>query len=236
MKRTSVRILAMLLVCALVFALAGCTTKPISVNISGENNTPSSDNSTPSTDTDVPSSETESPSSDPSASFTRGTISSNVYTSDFIGISFHAPDGWYYYTDEEIAALVNSTTSYMKDPSLFEKATEGELIDFFCNSPDSGSNVDLAYTKAPGYVSLGDCVDATVIELGQQYDNMGLSYTMSDPVYRTLCGREYLMIECHVAGYMTQYLYLTKIDNYFVTFAGTFSDGTTAEQFEAMFS
>lgn len=141
--------------------------------------------------------------------FSRGTVSGNVYTSDFIGITFHAPDSWYFYTDEEIAALVNSTTSYMKDPSSFEKATEGELIDFFCNSPDSGCNVDLAYTKAPAFVNLDGCVDATIVELQQQYENMGFTSTISASVTRTLCGREYRMLEVRVSGYMTQYLYLT---------------------------
>ncbi len=121
MKRISTRILAMLLVCTLVFALAACTTAPINVNVNSDSEKP----------------------------FARGTVSGSDYTSDYIGLTLHAPDGWSYYTDDQISSLLNVTTSYLEDPASFEKATEGELIDFFCSTADGSNNVDLSFTKSP---------------------------------------------------------------------------------------
>lgn len=170
------------------------------------------------------------------AKFARGTVSGNTYTSDFIGLTFRAPDGWTFYTDEEIKSLLNVTASYLDDSSAFEEATDAEIIDFFCNSDDGASNVDLSFSKSSSFVSLDASVKASVEFIEQQYEQMGLTCSASDPVERTLCGRDYKMVELNVNDMMTQYFYMTVIGKYVVGITGTFGDDTTAAEFEAMFS
>lgn len=176
-------------------------------------------------------------SSDTSKPFSRGTVSGSDYTSDYIGLTFHAPDGWSYYTDSQISSLLNVTASYLEDPASFEKATEGELIDFFCSTADGSNNVDLSFTKSPGFVSLENSINTTVDYIKGVYEQMGLGgCTASEPADRTLCGRTYKTVTLDVGGILTQYFYMTQIGDYVVAISGTFTDGTTATQFEAMFS
>lgn len=171
-----------------------------------------------------------------SDAFSRGKINGNDYTSDFIGLTFHAPSGWTYYTDDQIASLLSATSSYLEDPSAFEKAVDGELIDFFCSSSDGTSNVDLSFVKSSSFTNLDASLSISIKYLQQNYEQMGFASTATDPVERTLCGRTYKTVELSVGSIITQYYFMTVIDNYIVSIAGTFADGTTIEQFEAMFS
>lgn len=207
MKHLSTRITALVLALVLVCSLAACS-KP---NPAGDNG------------------------SSGNGSFSRGTVSGSTYTNKYLGLSFHAPSNWYYYSDDQIASLMNTTASYMSDPAAFEAATDGEVIDFFCSNSDGSCNVDLSFTKSSSFSSVDASVKTTVDYMKSQYEYLGLTVTVSSPVDRTLCGRNYRMAEFSVDGIMTQYFYMTLVDNYLVCITGTFCDGTTSAEFEAMF-
>lgn len=171
--------------------------------------------------------------------FTRGTVSGNTYHSDFAELTFTAPDGWHFYSDEELSSLLGTTKDLLEDPEAFEKLAEGELIDFFAISGDGSMNVNMSYAKGSMLTDLEASRKSSIDLMKDQYDQMGFTCTASEPVDRTLGGRTFSMTELTVGfngGEMTQYFYVAMIGAYFVSATATATVDTPPETFEAMFS
>lgn len=171
--------------------------------------------------------------------FTRGTVSGNVYHSDFAELTFTAPEDWYFYSDEEIAAVLGTSAELMSDPEAFEKATESEAIDFIAVAPDGTTNVGLSFTKGNVLTDLDASLVKSTDTLTEQYGQMGFSCTVKEPVERKLGNQTFKVAEFSVDlgnATMTQYFYMAKIGIYLATATVTCTDGTAAATFEAMFS
>ena len=54
----------------------------------------------------------------------RGTIVDDVYTSEFMGVSFRKPKGWVYSTDEEIAAVMQIGADLLNTDEFLEQAAK----------------------------------------------------------------------------------------------------------------
>lgn len=171
--------------------------------------------------------------------FTRGTVSGNTYHSDFAELTFTAPDGWHFYSDEELSSLLGTTKDLLEDPEAFEKLSEGEMIDFFAIAGDGSLNVDMSYAKGSMLTNLEASRKSSIDLIKDQYEQMGFSCTAAEPVDRTLGERTFSMTELSVdigSGTMTQYFYVAMIGSYFVTVTATATVDTPPETFEAMFS
>lgn len=68
--------------------------------------------------------------------FSRGVVDGNVYTSEFAGITFTAPDGFRYYSDEEIA-VANGISDELLDVDTVETV----VYDMYCINETNGSTI-----------------------------------------------------------------------------------------------
>lgn len=171
--------------------------------------------------------------------FSRGTVTGNVYHSDFADLTFTAPEDWYFYTDDEISSLLGTTADLLKDPESFEKMSKGELIDFFALAPDQSTNVTMSVSKGTLLAELDASLKASTDYLKQQYEQLGFTCTVKDGVERKLGNQSFNMAELDIDlgyGTMTQYFYMRQEGIYFITVTATESDGLGADHFEAMFS
>lgn len=76
--------------------------------------------------------------------FSRGVIDGNVYKSEFAGITFTAPDGFTFYSDEDIAAVTGSTSDI-----LGEDYSDTVISDMFCEG-ETGATFNINYENLNG--------------------------------------------------------------------------------------
>lgn len=82
----------------------------------------------------------------PRKTFTRGVVSDNSYESEFLGLGFKAGDGWYFYTEEEIAALYGVVSDQLED---FEEYLKNATVvyDMQAMETATGNNVGINFEK-----------------------------------------------------------------------------------------
>ena len=155
------------------------------------------------------------------AEFSIGTIDGATYSSDFNGLTFTAPEGWTYASNEEIANLMGSTAEEMFDgDKLSQKALESQsLYDMMVMNQATGSNVIIFYedlSKAIGgtKVTEEDYMDITKKGLEQQ--KPGTYEQMGESTKQKLGEQEYYTSSFTLKDEegMEQHYYLRRIDNY----------------------
>lgn len=82
-----------------------------------------------------------------SSGFQRGTVENGVYTSEFAGLTFTAPEGWEYASDEYIASLMNIGLDVTGNNNDFTKAMleQTTIYDALCMEKSTGKNIIIAY-------------------------------------------------------------------------------------------
>ena len=135
-RRSFMKKLIAILMCAVIlFSLGACS----GGNGDGENTPPVS---TSEADTSTPDTTKEKTDE---AQIARGTISGDVYTNDFVGITFTKPTEWSYLTDKEISETVNIGQNAL-DLSVIEKAlTETATVYDMATRDDYGNSVMVCY-------------------------------------------------------------------------------------------
>ena len=76
--------------------------------------------------------------------FSRGVTDGQVYTSEFAGFSYTAPEGFRYYDDSEIATIYGLT-----EELLGENAAETVVYDAYCVDT-AGNNISINYENLSG--------------------------------------------------------------------------------------
>lgn len=111
------KIIAFLLAMLMLLSLASCSEE--AKTETGEN-----ENSEAGTEESLP---------EERFTYIRGTVDGNVYSNEYTGISFEAPEGWVYFSDEEIAEIMGVSMDYIFD-GVDEKALEeiGIIYDMYC--------------------------------------------------------------------------------------------------------
>lgn len=171
-----------------------------------------------------------------------GTVEDNVYTSDFTGITFTAPDGWTYLTDAEIAELVNTNADALFNESFADAIAEMEsFTEMMATDPKTGTNVNIVYenlaTSGNTGISEEDYLNASMEQLQSALTGVTVKLVGSEDV--TLCGANYLRAQLSTTASgisMTQYQYIRKISNYMVIVTATITTGYEVADIEAMFS
>ena len=154
--------------------------------------------------------------------WSRGKVVDNVYTSEFAGIKLTPPDSnWIYYSDEQIAQLMNLTTQMDifsdEQKAQMELAKQQTIYDAVLANSTSGSNINVVYENleqnpvakdldAKGYA------DLLISQIKQmQGTNIGEKFE------KTVAGQKYVCIEGSISSYgmtMNQRYLLRKIGNY----------------------
>ena len=176
--------------------------------------------------------------------FAKGSVEGKVYTSEFAGIKFTAPDEWKFKSDEEIDAqkqqsMANMTAELRKisameitDAALINSEST-KVIDF------TYSNVKLKYPDDSG-LSEEEFLDKDIFmgNLEEYKEKYGLK--MSDPEKVTLGGKEFIkyMILKEVEN-SDDVIYIGRIDDDFIltiaAYGGAVTDTAAFEScFEAM--
>lgn len=172
---------------------------------------------------------------------THGTVEGNVYKSEFTGITFTAPDGWTFLSDEEIAKIYNYAADELVSDKFEEAVANAQsFTEMMATDGTTGSNINIAYESltASGNTKMSeqDYLDAAMDQL-KSMTTMTVELVGTERV--TLSGQSYLRAQLNTTASginMSQYLYVRKISNYMVVTTVTIVKGYEIADIEAMFS
>ena len=138
--------------------------------------------------------------------FNLGTTTSSTYENAFIGIGFEAPEGWTFYTDEQIRAQ-NQATANMLDEDYAELIANASIVyDMMVQDSATGNNVNINLEKntaaAVAALDLEVFLDKNLDMLVDAFSGMGISITESKIVDVTLGGKatKGLWLKCNYSG------------------------------------
>ena len=176
--------------------------------------------------------------------FTKGSIEGNVYTSEFAGIKFTAPDEWTFKSDEDIETQKQQSMANMT--AELKKISAMEITDAALINSESTKAIDFTYSnvklKYPDDSGLSEeeFLDKDIFmgNLEEYKEKYGLK--MSDPEKVTLGGKEFIkfMILKDVEN-SDDVIYIGRIDDDFIltiaAYGGAVTDTAAFEScFEAM--
>lgn len=178
-----------------------------------------------------------------STKLTRGTISGNVYKSEFSGITFTRPDSWVYSTDEEIASALGVGADLLGIDTDFAKLAEdsGSVYDMMVKDINTGTTINLGYEN----LAKSSTTNMTEKQYLDVFKNQFAAVTTMTVVFEgdyetvKLGEKDYLRAVCKTTMNgieRTQVYYVRKIDKYMNYVIVTIVDGYTISDIEAMFS
>lgn len=189
---------------------------------------------------------------DASKDFARGKVSGSTYTTDFGGISFTAPAGWVYSTDEELMTLMgeaidSSGNNVLNDAELTKKLLEKTTIyDMMVADPNAGTNVSVMFENIPLYgLDPDEMTVSKYIDLADaQFDASAAGMTFSafsDEKTVSLGGESFTLVS-KTGTYtayditFTQNYYIRKVDDFMMAIIVTAFTDEELAQVEACFS
>ncbi len=185
------------------------------------------------------------PSASPSAAtkeLTRGIIEDNVYTSEYSGLKFTAPEGWVYASDEDIAEVAGIGADMLSEagmPVTEEMMKQKDIYDMMAQDPATGSSVMVMYENLA--MSLGGTkvkeeryVDQSATMMSQ---TDAVKYEFGDITKESLGSEEYTLLPASMPDYNgVQYYYVRKIDKYMLGIIITVFGGNDVSDIKADFS
>ncbi len=171
----------------------------------------------------------------------RGVVSDNTYTNGSLDVTFTKPANWIFYTDDEIAQLMNISAELYKDKNLLQSAKITSVIDFMAIDPATNDNVNMTVENlAPS--GNADMTVETYVEIVKnnlKTQMSGATYTFNPMTTVTLGKVEYVKVAatCTMQGTtMTQNFYIKKVGSYMISITATSVDQSKADGFERLFS
>ena len=127
--------------------------------------------------------------------FSLGDTTGSTYTNDFLGISCTLPEGWVFYTDEQIKEQNNITENYL-DEEVIEQLKKAPLIyDMIAKNMTDGSNINVTMTKLNaaqiGNLNIKDVLEAEIDTIKSTYANIGYSDVQVEYQKLTVDGKEF---------------------------------------------
>lgn len=171
----------------------------------------------------------------------RGKMEGDVYKNDYLGFQFKKPATWIYYTDEEIAQLLNFTVDSILNENFKETLENNPLIyDMMVVDLLTNTNIGVSYENLSKSFASNITEEQYILALKQQIANLpSMTAVFSDEIEKVKLGNtDFTRITCETTAYgvtMTQVYYLNKTDNYMCSVIVTLSGGYTIEEIEAMF-
>ncbi len=203
--------LCMLLAVAMLVSLCGCVGGDDGEDVRGD----IIQGGETGTTTTVPSEEEE---------FSLGSATGSVYKSDFLGLTFTAPEGWVFSTDEEIRELNQITEEYYGE-ELAEQLKEANIVyDMNASDPTNGSSANINLEKFSALqiatMDIKATMEAQKSALISTYENMGFTNTVVEYKKVTVDGKSFdgMQLTSEISGvafYAT--IFSFKKGNYLAT-------------------
>ncbi|MBE6636059.1 MAG: hypothetical protein E7617_07705 [Ruminococcaceae bacterium] len=170
----------------------------------------------------------------------RGTIDGNVYMNDVLQIKFTKPESWVYYTDAEIADLVDISVEMLEGD--FEYAIENNVsvYDMMVADTSTNTNINVGYENLRKTFSSNITVEQYIEALKNQMGQVSsMTVTFPDTYDTVMLGKtEFTRVVCKTKMYttnMTQVYYLRKVGACMAYIIVTITSGYTVDSIEAMF-
>lgn len=216
------KVLAFILVAALACSFAGCCfTSHVSggTEVAGNNWDPIQKATLP-VDSDVIEDIVEGVHDAINSKVTRGTVTDNVYTSEYNGLSFTIPSDWYFYSDAEIAETMGLGLDILSDDIAFNEALASlaSVYDVMAQGSD-GSNLNISYENLTVTGGTGYDEEAYLDVVRNQLAMLSsITYTVEEG-YKTvsLSGETFVCLSVQASSNgltMAQNYYVRRIDNY----------------------
>lgn len=138
---------------------------------------------------------------------TRGKVEGNVYTSEFAGIKFTAPEGWTFAKDDYILSMMNISFDTIGDDIAINKALldQAVIYDALCMDQKTGANIIFEYENLAKEVPDPDkyTMDDIIASFDKQLAAItAIKYEKIKADKVTIAGQEYEKLVYH-ADYNT---------------------------------
>ncbi len=171
----------------------------------------------------------------------RGTIEGDVYTSEFIGVSFTRPKTWVYATDEEIANAMQIGAELMNKENFGAQAEKmNNVYDMMASDLMSGDNINIVFENLKASNS-SNITEEQYIEVAKNMlkeQAAMFNYVIGDAEKCKLGQQEFYRLPMegnYLGAAFKQFMYIRKEGTYMVVITlSLFSDKEPAE-YEAMF-
>ena len=171
----------------------------------------------------------------------RGTVDGNVYTSEFIGLSFTKPDMWVYSTDEEIAQLMDVGAEILNSSNFSAEAAKLVTVyDMMARDLLTGNNINITFENLQKSAASNVTEEQYLAAFEQLMTNQAsaMNYKFSDVSERTLAGQTFHHVKA-TGAYMgvefDQHVYIRKEGIYMIVMTLSIFDGSDIATYEAMF-
>lgn len=138
--------------------------------------------------------------------FSLGDTTGSTYTNDFLGISCTLPEGWVFYTDEQIKEQNNITENYL-DEEVIEQLKKASIVyDMIAQHMTDGSSINVTMEKlnVVQVVSLNiqKTLEAQIDGIKSTYANIGYTDVQVEYQKLTVDGKEFdsLKIQAKIQG------------------------------------
>lgn len=159
----------------------------------------------------------------------RGAWKDNVYTNDFIDLTFNLPDKWTYATDEEMNNVFQSTNEVVEesDKVFMEISEIKSLNEMMAQNVYSGSNVIIVYENLSMSVGGSKMTEEQYLDVvkSQLEAVETFNYKLGEASKEKIGNNEYVTLKASIEGTeIVQLYYIRKIDNYMVNIIVTSSN------------
>ena len=172
--------------------------------------------------------------------FTRGVVEDNVYTSEFAGLKFTAPDGWTFAKDDYILSMMNISLDVMGNNNEITKAMLDQvaIYDAVCLDQSTGRSIMIEYENLakevpdPDSFTTQDYLDAIDKQLSAI---SAISFSKkSEPETVTVAGQEFTRVvyTAEANGATIEQVYYVRREGKFML-GIIASSGTTTEDMTA---
>jgi len=177
--------------------------------------------------------------------FTAGEVNGNVYTNEFAGITFTAPEDWTFSTEEELAELMDVSLDLVADENEYAKkiAELSTVYGMMASSTDGATNVQVMFENVAitgnRNITAEDYVSTVTGMLESTYADMGATCSINDAETIKIGENEYvyLTVDVEYLGVSMQQAYACrKIDKYMANIVITAAGDLTSDDVVAMFS
>ena len=149
----------------------------------------------------------------------RGAWDNNVYTNDYVHLTFTMPDGWIYGSDEEIANLMGIVVDGLKeDINISDKILEAAVVyDMLCQDINTGTNVMVMYDNLAYYIGGTKTDVLQYMDLTKEnLSKTNINYIFGEYTEDVICGNKYNMMSVSVEDTDLSYkqnFYVRKLDD-----------------------
>ncbi len=229
------KLLALLMILVMLFSFAGCGEEK---DVRGEQTDNTKSDVVSEDETDSQDEETES-----EAEFSMGSVAGLKYENKFIGIGCNLPEGWSFYTDEQIKEL-NNVAIDMAGEEYEEMIKDASIVyDMYAESSNQMDNINVNLEKGTALqfaafdvVENYKAIASTVIS---SYENMGYTNCEYEISEVTIDGKKFdcMNFTAEISGLtMNQTMISIKCsNNYVANIAVTSAENNVADILNAFY-